>query len=48
MNFDWDEGNRDKNVRHSVHDWEIEEALQDPQRIGRGAHRFGASSGAPS
>jgi hypothetical protein len=29
MNFDWDEGNREKNLRHRVHDWAIEEALQD-------------------
>ena len=29
MDFDWDEGNRDKNLRHGVHDWEIEEALED-------------------
>lgn len=31
MEFDWDEGNRDKNLTHGVHDWEIEEALQDPR-----------------
>ena len=31
MEFDWDEGNRDKNLKHGVHDWEIEEALHDPQ-----------------
>lgn len=31
MEFDWDEGNRDKNLKHGVHDWEIEEALQDPK-----------------
>jgi uncharacterized DUF497 family protein len=30
VEFDWDEGNRDKNLRHGVHDWEIEEALDDP------------------
>ncbi len=27
MDFDWDEGNRGKNLRHGVHDWEIEEAF---------------------
>ncbi len=32
MRFDWDDGNRDKNLRHGVHDWEIEEALADPRR----------------
>jgi uncharacterized DUF497 family protein len=37
VDFDWDVGNRDKNLRHGVHDWEIEEAFEDPrqQRIGR-------------
>jgi uncharacterized DUF497 family protein len=30
MEYDWDDGNRDKNLRHGVHDWEIEEALADP------------------
>jgi uncharacterized DUF497 family protein len=29
--FDWDEGNIDKNLNHGVHDWEIEEACQDPR-----------------
>ena len=29
MDFDWDEGNRDKNLRHGVHDWEIEEGVLD-------------------
>ncbi len=29
MEFDWDEGNRDKNRGHGVQDWEIEEALED-------------------
>ena len=32
MEFDWDEGNRNKNLRHGVHDWEIEEAFEDPRR----------------
>ncbi len=33
MEFDWDEGNRDKNLRlHGVHDWEIEEAFEDRHR----------------
>ena len=33
MDFDWDEGNRDKNLRiHGMHDWEIEEAFEDPRR----------------
>jgi uncharacterized DUF497 family protein len=27
--FDWDDGNIDKNLKHSVHDWEIEEAILD-------------------
>jgi uncharacterized DUF497 family protein len=37
MEFDWDDGNIDKNLKHNVHDWEIEEALLDPRRrlIGR-------------
>ena len=30
MEFDWDEGNEAKNLKHRVHDWEIEEALDDP------------------
>jgi len=29
--FDWDEGNIDKNLKHGVHDWEIEEACQYPR-----------------
>lgn len=29
MEFDWDDGNRDKNLRHGVHDSEIEGAFQD-------------------
>jgi len=29
VDFDWDEGNRDKNLRHRVHDWEIEEGVLD-------------------
>jgi len=29
MEFDWDEGNRDKNLSHGVGDAEIEEALED-------------------
>ncbi|MDH7485934.1 MAG: BrnT family toxin [Anaerolineae bacterium] len=29
--FDWDEGNIDKNLKHGVQDWEIEEACQDPR-----------------
>lgn len=33
MEFDWDDGNRDKNTRHGVHDWEIEEALADRQGL---------------
>jgi uncharacterized DUF497 family protein len=37
VDFDWDEGNRDKNVRHGVHDWEIEEAFEDPRRIVQGS-----------
>ena len=33
MEFDWDDGNRDKNLRlHGVHDWEIEETFEDPHR----------------
>jgi uncharacterized DUF497 family protein len=39
MDFDWDEGNRDKNLRlHGVHDWEIEEAFADPRRVQAEAH----------
>ena len=35
--FQWDGGNIDKNIRHGVHDWEIEEALLDSrgQRVTR-------------
>jgi len=33
MDFDWDDGNRDKNLKHGVHDWEIEEALRDSHQI---------------
>jgi uncharacterized DUF497 family protein len=34
MEFDWDEGNIDKNlVKHNVQDWEIEEALLDAQAV---------------
>jgi uncharacterized DUF497 family protein len=33
MVFDWDEGNRDKNLRHGVHDWEIQEALTDRRSL---------------
>ncbi len=34
MEFDWDEGNIDKNlVKHNVHDWEIEEAMVDQGSI---------------
>ena len=40
MEFDWDEGNRGKNLRHGVHDWEIEEAFEDPHRKTGAAHRF--------
>jgi uncharacterized DUF497 family protein len=29
--FQWDAGNIDKNLRHGVQDWEIEEALLDPR-----------------
>ena len=29
--FDWDDGNIDKNLKHGVQDWEIEEACQDPR-----------------
>jgi uncharacterized DUF497 family protein len=37
MEFDWDDGNIDKNLKPGVHDWEIEEALLDPRRrlVGR-------------
>jgi uncharacterized DUF497 family protein len=37
VDFDWDDGNRDKSVRHGVHDWEIEEAFEDPRRIAQGS-----------
>jgi uncharacterized DUF497 family protein len=36
MEFDWDEGNRGKNLRHDVQDWEIEEAFSDRRRISQG------------
>ncbi|MBI1925149.1 BrnT family toxin [Candidatus Poribacteria bacterium] len=28
--FDWDSGNINKNLKHNVHDWEIEEVFDDP------------------
>jgi uncharacterized DUF497 family protein len=31
--FQWDAGNTNKNLRHGVQDWEIEEALLDPRAI---------------
>jgi hypothetical protein len=27
MEFDWDDGNTDKNLKHGVHDWEIEKEI---------------------
>jgi uncharacterized DUF497 family protein len=33
MDFDWDEGNRHKNLKHGVHDREIEEALDDDRSL---------------
>jgi uncharacterized protein len=27
--FDWDQGNINKNLKHNVHDWEIEEVFGD-------------------
>jgi uncharacterized DUF497 family protein len=32
VDFDWDEGNEGKNLKHGVHDWEIEEAMTDSAR----------------
>ena len=29
MRYDWDGGNIGKNLKHNVHDWEIEEAIED-------------------
>jgi uncharacterized DUF497 family protein len=46
VEFDWDEGNEGKNLRHGVHDWEIEEALLDldlvrvNRRVVEGEERF--------
>lgn len=40
MEFEWDEGNRDKNRRHGVEDWEIEEAFEDPRRVSLGRTRY--------
>jgi uncharacterized DUF497 family protein len=31
--FQWDAGNIDKNLKHGVQDWEIEEALLDPRAL---------------
>jgi uncharacterized DUF497 family protein len=42
MEFDWDAGNRGKNLRHGVHDGEIEEALADRHRVPLARVRFGA------
>jgi uncharacterized DUF497 family protein len=44
VDFDWDDGNRDKNLRHGVHDWEIEEAFADPNRRFLGRTRESAES----
>jgi uncharacterized DUF497 family protein len=33
VEFDWDEGNEGKNLKHGVADWEIEEALTDPSLV---------------
>ena len=42
MEFDWDEGNIDKNLRdHGVTTDEIEEALVDRHAKGDSAHRIG-------
>ncbi len=44
--FDWDEGNIDKNLKHGVQDWEIEDACQDPRsriiehRLVKGERRY--------
>ena len=46
MEFDWDEGNEGKNLKHGVADWEIEEALLDVgvvrlnRRVADGEERF--------
>jgi uncharacterized DUF497 family protein len=42
VEFDWDEGNRDKNLKHGVHDWEIEEAFEDPRHVSMAARRYTA------
>jgi uncharacterized DUF497 family protein len=39
MEFDWDAGNRYKNLNHGVHDWEIEEAFYDKHRLPAGKMR---------
>ncbi|HLG28588.1 MAG TPA: BrnT family toxin [Candidatus Brocadiales bacterium] len=37
MQFDWDAGNTNKNLwRHGVHDWEIEDAFLDMNRLSLG------------
>jgi hypothetical protein len=38
VELDWDDGNRDKNLKHDVHDWEIEEAFEDRRRVNLGTH----------
>jgi len=44
--FDWDEGNIDKNLKHGVQDWEIEDACQDTRsriiehRLVKGERRY--------
>jgi len=46
MEFEWDEGNIDKNLKHNVHDWEVEEAAVDLMafveggRVVRGERRY--------
>lgn len=33
IDFDWEAGNLDKNLKHGVQDWEIEEALRDSRQV---------------
>ncbi|MEW6214538.1 MAG: BrnT family toxin [Nitrospirota bacterium] len=41
MKFDWDNGNINKNLfRHGVHDWEIEDAFLDPNRLSLGKNNI--------
>ena len=45
MEFDWDEGNEGKNLKHGVSDWDIEEALTDIHLAGSNVVQYVVKSG---